>query len=124
MPLYKGLRAYKTRDNKAQFYPFRFILHLFSITHVRHDLSLTKFLSFIDDHHATPVQDTAQRRHRRRRAVGTRRKDSFQIKSMHKPFLLSFVDHIPRFFTITNEETGVLASAAPEELARTWTQGA
>ena len=54
-----------------------------------------KFLSFIDDYRATPVQDMAQRRHRRRRAVGTRSKDSFQIKTMRKPFLLSLVDTYP-----------------------------
>ena len=41
---------------------------------------------FTDEHHATPVQDTAQRRHRRRRAAGTRSKDSF---------LLSLVDTHP-----------------------------
>ena len=35
-----------------------------------------------------------------------------------------FLIHIPHFLTITDEEAGVLASAAPEELARTWTQGA
>ena len=57
----------------------------------------TKFLSFADEHRATPVQDTAQRRHRRRRAVGTHSKDSFQIKTLRKPFLLSLVDNIPRF---------------------------
>ena len=51
----------------------------------------TKFLSFTDEHHVTLVQDTAQRRHRRRRAVGTRYKDSFQIKTPRKPFLLSLV---------------------------------
>ena len=50
-----------------------------------------KFLSFTDDHRATPVQDTAQWRHRRRRAAGTRSKDSFQIKTLRKPFLLSLV---------------------------------
>ena len=54
-----------------------------------------KFLSFTDDHRATPVQDTAQRRHRRRRAAGTRCKDSFQIKTLRKPFLLSLVDTHP-----------------------------
>ena len=32
--------------------------------------------------------------------------------------------HIPRFFTITDEEAGVLASAASEIFARTWTLGA
>ena len=31
---------------------------------------------------------------------------------------------IPRFFTITDEEAGVLASSASEVLARTWTLGA
>ena len=55
----------------------------------------TKFLSFTDEHRATPVQDMAQRRHKRRRAVGTRSKDSFQIKTLHKPFLLSLVDTPP-----------------------------
>ena len=57
-----------------------------------------KFLSFTDDRRATPVQDTAQRRHRHRRAVGTRSKDSFQIKTLRKPFLLSLVDTHPPFF--------------------------
>ena len=57
----------------------------------------TKFFSFTDEHRAIPVQDTTQRRHRRRRAVGTRFKDSFQITTLRKPFLLSLVDNIPRF---------------------------
>ena len=69
----------------------------------------TKFLSFLDEHRATPVQDTAQRRHRRRRVVGTRDKDSFQIKTLRKPFLLSLVDTHPVFLIITEEEAGVLA---------------
>ena len=55
----------------------------------------TKFFSFTDEQRATPIQDTAQRRHRCRRAVGTRCKDSFQIKTLHKPFLLSLVDTHP-----------------------------
>ena len=55
----------------------------------------TKFLSFTEEHRATPVQDTAQRRLRHRRAVGTRCKDSFQIKTLRKPFLLSLVDTHP-----------------------------
>ena len=55
------------------------------------------FLSFADEHRATPVQDTAQRRHMRRRAVGTRFKDSFQIKTLRIAFLLSLVDNIPWF---------------------------
>ena len=67
---------------------------------------------------------TAQRRHRRRRAVGTRRKDSFQIKTLRKPFLLSLVAIIPWFLIITRVEPDVLASAASEDLARTWTLGA
>ena len=73
---------------------------------------------------ATPVQDTAQRRHRRKRAAGTRYKDSFQINTLRKPFLLSLVDTHPRFPTITEEEVGVLASAPSEVPARTWTLGA
>ena len=60
-----------------------------------HDFSSTKFFFFTDEHRATPVQDTAQRRHRRRHAVGTHCKDSFQIKTLHKPFLLSLVDTHP-----------------------------
>ena len=68
-------------------FQYRFLARLF----------FTKFLSFADEHRATPVQDMAQRRHRRRRAVGTRFKDSFQIKTLRKPFLLSLVDNIPRF---------------------------
>ena len=55
----------------------------------------TKSFSFTDEARATPVQDTAQRRHRCRRAVGTRCKDSFQIKTLRKPFLLSLVDTHP-----------------------------
>ena len=54
-----------------------------------------KFFPFTDDNRATPVQDTAQRRHRRRRAAGTRSKVSFQIKTLRKPFLLSLVLHNP-----------------------------
>ena len=36
-------------------------------------------------------------------------KDSFQIKTLRKPFLLSLVDNIPRFLSLTEEEAGVLA---------------
>ena len=36
-----------------------------------------KFFPFTNDNHATPVQDMAQQRHRRRRAAGTRPKVSF-----------------------------------------------
>ena len=60
----------------------------------------------------------------RRRAVGTRCKDSFQIKTLRKPFLLSLVVIIPWFLIITKVEPDVLASAASEDLARTWTLGA
>ena len=61
---------------------------------------------------------------RRRRAVGTRREDSFQIKTLRKPFLLSLVVIIPWFLIITKVEPDVLASATSEDLARTWTLGA
>ena len=95
---------------------FKYIFHTISFQ--------TKFFSFTDEQRVTPVQDTAQRRHRRRRAVGTRCKDSFQIKTLRKPFLRSLVDTHPQFPTIAEEEAGVLASAASEDLARTWTLGA
>ena len=70
-----------------------FILY-FNTTFARYFLE-TKSFSFTDEARATPVQDIAQRRHRRRRAVGTRCKDSFQIKTLRKPFLLSLVAIIP-----------------------------
>ena len=79
---------------------------------------------FTDEQHAHPSRITAQRRHKHRRAVGTRRKDSFQIKTLRKTFLLSLVAIIPWFLIITRVETDVLASAASEDLARTWTLGA
>ena len=60
----------------------------------------------------------------RRRVVGTRSKDSFQIKTLRKPFLLSLVDYIPQFLFITEEEAGVLASAASKVLDCAWTLGA
>ena len=70
-------------------------MYFFFITYIFTQSFSTKFPSFTDEHRATPVQDTAQRRHRRRRAVGTRDKDSFQIKTLRKPFLLSLVDTHP-----------------------------
>ena len=111
-------------QTSGSFYPFRFILCLFSITHVRHDLSSTKFLSFTDKHRATPVQDTAQRRHRRRRAAETRSKDSFQIKTLRKPFLLSLVDTHP-LVSWYNQGGGWRFGMWPRQsFARTWTLGA
>src|SRR3954469_3683282 len=85
----------------------------------------SKFLTFTDEHRAAPIQDTAQQRHRRRRAAGTRSKDSFQIKTLRKPFLLSLVDIHPLVFSgITKEEAGVLACGHVRIFARTWTLGA
>ena len=92
--LYKGLRVFTPGDNTAHF--LIQLYFVYSNIDFSHDY-LLKFLFFADEHRATPVQDTAQRRHRRRRAVGTRFKDSFQIKTLRKPFLLSLVDNIPRF---------------------------
>ena len=82
------------RANKAQLSPSS---KLYSILiQLLHDIFFqTKSFSFTEEARATPVQDTAQRRHRRRRAVGTRCKDSFQIKTLRKPFLLSLVDTHP-----------------------------
>ena len=93
-------------------------------SHVRRDLSLTKFLSFTDEHRATPVQDTAQRRHRRRHAAGTRSKDSFQIKTLRKPFLLSLVENIPRLFRHNRGGDWRFGMWPRQNFARTWTQGA
>ena len=91
--LYKGLRVFMPGDNAAPFLlQLCFVYSNIDFSHAY----LLKFISFADEHRATPVQDTAQRRHRRRRAVGTRSKDSFQIKTLRKPFLLSLVDNIPR----------------------------
>ena len=93
IPPCKGLRVLTPGDNTAQL-----LLQLYFVyfdIDFSHAYFFTKFLSFADEHRATPVQDTAQRRHRRRRAVGTRCKDSFQIKTLRKPFLLSLVDTHP-----------------------------
>ena len=85
----------------------------------------TKFFSFTDEQRATPVQDTAQWRHRRRRATGTRYKDSFQIKTLRKPFLMSPVDTHPLVLcSITKEEAGVLACGHVRILVCNWTLGA
>ena len=71
-----------------------------------------------------PVQDTAQRRHRRRRAAGTRSKDSFQIKTLRKPFLLSLVDTHP-LVSWYNQGGGWRFGMWPRQsFARTWTLGA
>ena len=82
-----------------------------------------KFFSFIDDNRAAPVQDTAQWRHRRRRAAGTRSKVSFQIKTLHKPFLLSLVVHILRILTTTEKDADVIGISPRQNIARTWTLG-
>ena len=82
------------RDNSASF--LLQLSFVYSNIDFSHDY-LLKFLFFTDEHRATPVQNMAQRTHRRRRAAGTRFKDSFQIKTLRKPFLLSLVDNIPRF---------------------------
>ena len=82
-----------------------------------------KFFSFIYDNRAAPVQDTAQRRYRRRRAAGSRSKVSFQIKTLHKPFLLSLVVHILRILTTTEKDADVIGISPRQNIARTWTLG-
>ena len=62
------------RANKSQLSLFAKLY--FNTTFARYFLE-TKSFSFTDEARATPVQDTAQRRHRRRRAVGTRPKGFF-----------------------------------------------
>ena len=78
-----------------------------------------KFFSFTDDNRATPVQDKAQRRHRRRRAVGTRSKVSFQTKTLCKPFLLSLVVHILRILHTTEKDADVIGISPRQNIART-----
>ena len=82
-----------------------------------------KFFSFTDDNRATLFQDTAQRRHWRRRAAGTRSKVSFQIKTPRKPFLLSLVVHILQILNTTEKDTDVLGMCPRQDIARTWTLG-
>ena len=48
----------------------------------------------------------------------------FRLRPCINLFYCLLLIHIPRFLTITEEEAGVLASAALEVLARTWTLGA
>ena len=83
-----------------------------------------KFLSFTDEARATPVQDTTQWRHRRRRAVGTRSKDSFQIKTLRKPFLLSLVDTHPLVSRYNHGGGWRFGMWPRQSFARTWTLGA
>ena len=70
---YKGLNA---RKQVAIFTHLEIYMVSLKPTFL-HDNFSPKFLSFTDDHRATPVQDTTQQRYRRRRAAGTRPKDSF-----------------------------------------------
>ena len=79
--------------------------------------------SLTDYHRATPFQDTAQRRHRRRRAAGTRSKVSFQIKTLRKPFLLSLVVHILQILNTTKKDADVIGMWPRQDIARTWTLG-
>ena len=80
-----------------------------------------KFFSFTDDNRAAPVPDTAQRRHRRRRAAGTRPKVSFQIKTLRKPYLLSLVVHILRILNTTEKDADVISISPRQNIASTCT---
>ena len=82
-----------------------------------------KFFSFTDDNRATPVQDTIERKHRRRRAAGTRCKDSFQIKTLRKPFLLFLVVHFLWILNTTEKDADVIGMWPRQDIARTWTLG-
>ena len=79
---------------------------------------------FTDEQRAYPSRITAQRRHRHRRAVGTRCEDSFQIKTLHKPFLMSLVVYILRILNTTEKDAGVIGMWPRQNIARTWTTGA
>ena len=119
IPSCKGLRVLTPGDNTAQLLLQLYFIY-FDIDFL-HAYFFTKFLSFADEHRATPVQDTAQRRHRRRRAAGTRSKDSFQIKTLRKPFLLSLVAHILRILNITESDADVIGILPRQNDAHTWT---
>ena len=94
---------------------------LFIITNFLARQLSPKFLSFIDDNRATPVQDTAEWRHRRRHAAGPRSKASFYIKTPCKPFLLSLVVHIVRILNTTEKDADVIGMWPRQDIARTWT---
>ena len=110
------------RANKAQLYSSSKLYFILNTSFARYFFQ-TKFFSFTDEARATPVQDTAQRRHRRRRAAGTRCKDSFQIKTLRKPFLLSLVVHILRILNITEMDADVIGILPRQKNACTWTLG-
>ena len=48
----------------------------------------------------------------------------FRLRPYVNLFYYLLLIHIPRFLTTTEEDAGVLASAASEVCARTWTLGA
>ena len=48
----------------------------------------------------------------------------FRLRPCVNLFYSLLLIHITRFLTITEEEAGVLASAASEDFAHTWTLGA
>ena len=98
------------------------LIYIFSFKHnfLRTNCFQAKRSSlFTDEQRAYPSRITAQRRHRRRRAAGTRCEDSFQIKTLRKPFLLSLVVILPWFLPTAKAEPDVLASAASEDYAHT-----
>ena len=123
MPLHGGLRAQTTAGSYKPRFTY---LYFFFYTYIfrTHRFQTERSSLFTDEQRAYPSRITAQRRHRRGRAVGTRCEDSFQIKTLHKPFLLSLVVILPWFLPIAKAEPGLLASAASEDHARTWTLGA
>ena len=123
VPGHKGLRAQETASSYRLRFTYLFIFFPSYIFFARFPSKLSSSL-FTDEQRAYPSRITTQRRHRRRHAVGTRCEDSFQIKTLRKPFLLSLVAILPWFLPITKAEPDILASAASEDHARTWTLGA
>ena len=49
--------------------------------------------------------------------------DSFQIKTLHKPFLLSLVVHILRILNTTEKDDDIIGMWPRQSFARTWTLG-
>ena len=111
-----------TRADKWQFFYSFLIIHgFFKKPHLCTTTFSPKFLSFTDDHRATPVQNTAQGADVQQGPVT---RTLFRLRPyVNLSYYLLFIN-IPRFPTIAEEEAGVLACGHVRIFARTWTPGA
>ena len=74
-----------------------------------HDNFSTKFLSFTDDHHATPVQDTAQRRPCADMQQGPIPRILFRLRPCVNLFYCLLLIHIPWILSTIEKDADVLA---------------